>query len=138
MEVLRDTLTGGTLNCLRARGATPAQAPASWFLASAVHLNGPDEVDLIVLPNVANIAAPTNPGGCLLPAHGGPFWVLGPGVASGRYRLLLATYGLRLEVLNSRTNRYGDIRVGAGTTTLLYKFTVNQYQLAEKKTQPLR
>ncbi len=136
LQVLRDTLTGGIFNCLRARGTTPAQAPASWFQASAVHLNGPTEVDLIVLPNVLDIAKPTNPGGCLLPAHCGPFWVLGPGIASGRYGLLLATYGLRLEVLNSRTNRYRDIQIGSARTTALYKFTVQQYHLAEKKTDP--
>lgn len=136
LQVLRDTLTGGVFNCLKARGTTPAQAPASWFLASAIHLNGPNEIDLVVLPNVSTIANPANPGGCLLPAHGGPFWVLAPGIASGRYGLLLATYGLRLEVLNSRTNRYRDIRIGAGRTTSLYKFTVQQYQLAEKKTAP--
>jgi hypothetical protein len=136
LQVLRDTLTGGIFNCLKSRGVTPEQAPASWFLASAVHLNGPDEIDLIVLPNVPSISNPTNPGGCLLPAHGGLFWVLGPGIASGRYGLLLATYGLGLEVLNSRTNRYRDIQVGGESTALLYKFAVQQYQLAEKKTAP--
>jgi hypothetical protein len=136
LQVLRDTLTGGIFNCLKSRGATPAQAPASWFLASAVHLNGPNEVDLIVLPNAPNIAKPGNPGGCLLPANGGPFWVLGPGIASGRYGLLLATYGLRLEVLNSRTNRYRDIQIGTGRAALLYKFTVQQYQLSEKQIAP--
>lgn len=135
LQVLRDTLTGGTFNCLKAMGTTPAQAPASWFRASAVHLNGPNEVDLIVLPNVPNIAKLPSPAGCLLAAHGGPFWVLGPGIASGRYGLLLATYGLRLEVLSSRANRYRDIQVGSGRTTALYKFTVQQYQLAEKKTE---
>jgi hypothetical protein len=136
LQVLRDTLTGGTLNCLKARGITPEQAPASWFLASEVHLNGPNEIDFVVLPNVASDVDPKNPAGCLLPANGGPFWVLGPGIASGRYGLLLAAYGLRLEVLNSRTNRYKDIQIGDGRIALLYEFTVHQYQLAEKKTAP--
>lgn len=139
LQVLRDTLTGGTFNCLEAMGTTPEQAPASWFLASAVHLNGPNEVDLIVLPNELSIAKGPNPGGCLLAAHGGPFWVLGPGIASGRYGLLLETYADRLEVLNSRTNRYRDIQTGSasttGSTAQLYKFAVSQYQLAEKKTE---
>ena len=136
LQVLRDGLTGGVFNCLKARGATPEQAPASWFIASAVHLNGPEEVDLIVLPNAPSVAKPTNPGGCMLPAHGGRFWVLGPGIASGRYELLLATVGLRLEILNSRTNRYRDIQIGSGRTAELYKFMLQQYQLAEKKTNP--
>jgi hypothetical protein len=130
LQVLRDTLTGGTLNCLKSRGTTPEQAPASWFLASAVHLNGPNEIDLVVVPNVPNIAKPKNPGGCLLPANGGPFWVLGPGAASGRYGLFLATYAGRLDVLSSRTNGYRDIRTGYRSTVILYKFTVQQYQRA--------
>jgi len=142
LQVLRDTLADGILNCLKARGTTPEQVPASWFLASAVRLNGPNEVDLIVLPNVPDIERSGRPvpGGCLLPANGGPFWVLGPGIGSGRYGLFLATYGHRLEVLNSRTNRYRDIQIGTmstrGSTTAVYKFTVQQYQLAEKKTEP--
>jgi hypothetical protein len=140
LEVLRDTITGGSANCLKSRGVTPGQASASWFLASAVHLNGPDEVDLVVLLNEPAIAYPKNPGGCLLPANGNYFWVLGPGRASGKYRLLLETYGHRLEVLNSRTNRYRDIQAGyastAGSGASLYKFMLSQYQLAEKKTEP--
>ncbi len=136
LDVLRDTLSRGTVNCLKSRGTTPKQVPASWFLASAVHLNGPNEVDLIVLPNVPSIAKPGNSGGCLLPANGGPFWVLGPGIASERYGLLLAAYGHRLEVLDSRANGYRDIQMGTIRTALLYKFTVHQYQLSEKKTDP--
>lgn len=136
LQVLGDTLGPGTLNCLKARGATPDQVRASWFLASVVHLNGPNEVDLIILPNVPDIANPKNAGGCLLSAHGGPFWVLGPGIASGRYGLLLVAYADRLEILGSVTNGYRDIRAVTGRGTMLYKFTVHQYQLAEKKTEP--
>jgi hypothetical protein len=132
LQVLRDGLTGGTFNCLKSRGVIPGHAPASWFLASEVNLNGPNEIDLVVVPNASKIADPKNPGGCMLPAHGGRFWVLGPGIASGRYELLLATYGLRLEVLDSRTNRYRDIKVGEERTDLIYKFALQQYQLAQR------
>ena len=136
LQVLRDSLSRGTVNCLKSRGTTPDQVPASWFLASAVQLNGPSEVDLIVLPNVPNVSKPGSPGGCLLPASGGAFWVLGPGIASKRYGLLLATYAHRLEVLDSKTNGYRDIQMSTIRTALMYKFTVHQYQLAEKKTEP--
>ncbi len=136
LQVLRDSLSRGPVNCLKSRGVTPDQVPASWFLASAVHLNGPNEVDLIVLLNAPALAKPENPGGCLLPANGGPFWVLGPGIASGRYGLLLATYGHGMDILDSRTNGYRDIQIGSMRTTVIYKFTVQQYQLAEKKTEP--
>jgi hypothetical protein len=139
LQVLRD-LSRRPADCLKDSGITPEQVPASWFIASAVHLNGPNEVDLIVLLNEPAIAHPNIPGGCMLPANGNYFWVLGPGSASGKYRLLLESYGHGLDVLSSRTNRYRDIRIGTmrlnGTTTLLYKFTTQQYQLAEKKTEP--
>jgi len=140
LQVLRDSLSRGPVNCLKSRGITPDQVPASWFLASTVHLNGTDQIDFIVLLNAPALARPENPGGCLLPANGGPFWVLGPGIGSGRYGLLLAIYGHHLEVLNSRTNGYRDIQIGSmgitARTTAIYKFTVQQYQLAEKKTEP--
>lgn len=139
LQVLRD-LSRRPADCLKDSSVTPEQVPASWFIASAVHLNGPNEVDLVVLLNEPAIADPKIPGGCMLPANGNYFWVLGPGSANGKYSLLLESYGHRLEVLKSRTNGYRDIQIGAvnlrGSTTALYKFTVQQYQLAAKKTEP--
>jgi hypothetical protein len=136
LEVLRD-LSRRPADCLKRDGVTPAQVPASWFIASAVHLNGPNEVDLVVLLNEPAIAHPDVPGGCMLPANGNYFWVIGPGSGSGKYRLLIESYGHGLNVLNSRTNHYRDIQVGMvslnGATTLLFKFATQQYELAEKK-----
>lgn len=132
LDALRDSLNTGTVNCLKSMGITPEHASASWFQASAVHLNGPNEVDLVVFPYVPN-PSPTNPAGCMLPANFGLAWVLGPGIATGRYRLLLATGGLRLEVLNSRANRYRDIQVGQPGRMVLYKFSGQQYQAADGK-----
>jgi hypothetical protein len=138
LQVLRD-LSRRPADCLKHDGVTPEQVPASWFIASAVHLNGPDEVDFVVLLNEPAIAHPDIPGGCMLPANGNYFWVLGPESKSGKYRLLLESYGHGLEVLNSRTNQYKDIQIGMmnlnGATTLLFKFATQQYQLAEKKEQ---
>lgn len=132
LDALRDALNTDTVNCLKSMGITPKRASASWFQASAIHLNGPNETDLVVFPYVPN-PRPTTPAGCMLPANFGLAWVLGPGIATGRYRLLLATGGLRLEVLNSRTNRYRDIQVGQPGRTLLYKFAGQQYQVADGK-----
>lgn len=132
LDTLRDNLDTGIVKCLKSMGMTAERASASWFQASAIHLNGPNETDLVVFPNVPN-PSPTNPAGCMLPANFGLVWVLGPGIATGRYRLLLATGGLRLEVLNSRANRYRDIQVGQPGRTLLYKFTGQQYQVADRK-----
>lgn len=144
LEVLRDTLSmdRGTVNCLKKEDIAPEQVPASWFLASETHLDGPGEIDLIVQPNLPKIP----PGGppnvpearCLLGANVGPFWVLRN--TRGRYGLLLETYALGLEVLDSRANGYRDIQTVSSTavtrTTLLYKMAVAQYQLAQKKTEP--
>src|SRR5579863_5437115 len=55
LQVLRD-LSRRPADCLKDSGVTPEQVPASWFIASAVHLNGPDEVDFIVLLNEPAIA----------------------------------------------------------------------------------
>lgn len=139
LQVLRD-LSRRPADCLKDSNVMPEQVPASWFIASAVHLSGPNEVDLVVLLNEPAIAHPNIPGGCMLPANGNYFWVLGPRSADGKYRLLLESYGHRLEVLQSRTDGYRDIQIGTagtqGSARALYKFTVHQYQLAEKKTEP--
>lgn len=132
LDALRDNLDTDIVDCFKSKGITPEHASASWFQASAIHLNGPNEIDLVVFPYVPN-PSPTNPAGCMLPANFGLAWVLGPGTATGRYRLLLATGGLRLEVLNSRANRYRDIQVGQPGRTVLYKFSGQQYQTADGK-----
>lgn len=142
LQVLRDTLDRGTLNCLKHNGITPDEVPAAWFVASEIHLDGPEEVDLIVQPNLPRIATHDLPhyeaAGCLLGANVGPFWVLRN--TSGRYNLLLETYALGLEVLDSRSNFYRDIQTVASTavtrTTILYKMAVAQYQIAENKVAP--
>jgi hypothetical protein len=141
LQVLRDTLARGPLNCLKHNGITPDDVPATWFVASEIHLDGPEEVDLIVQPNLPKIMTNELPhheaAGCLLGANIGPFWVLRN--TSGRYGLLLETYALGLEVLDSRTNFYRDIQTAAATavaaTTVVYKMAVAQYQIAEKKTE---
>jgi len=143
LQVVRDTLHRGVVNCLNGHSITPEQAPASWFAASEIHLDGLEEVDLIVQPNLPKIVAHDVPlgegAGCLLGANVGPFWVIRRN-ASGRYGLLLETYALGLVVLDSRANFYRDIQTVASTattrTTVLYKMAVAQYQIAEKKTEP--
>ena len=93
-------------------------------------------MDLIVVPNAPQITGPTKAGGCMLPAHGGLFWVFGPQMPSDRYKLLLAAYGFGLTVLNSRTNGYRDIEVGEEKSNQIYKFNLQQYQLARKNAAP--
>jgi hypothetical protein len=138
LAVLRDTLSRGTANCIQdTEGLTPEQVPASWFVGSEIHLDGPEEVDLVVLPARMTSESPS-PNRCLYSAHGGPFWLLRN--INRKYELLLETYADGLGILDSRTNFYRDIQTWSTTvrttTTLLYKMDVGQYQLAEKKTEP--
>jgi hypothetical protein len=140
--VIRDSFVRGDLNCLKHFGTTPDEVPASWIVASEIHLDGPDEIDLIVRPNVLRIGAPDLPlreaSVCTLGANVIPFWVLRD--IKGRYGLLLETHALVLEVLDSRTNFYRDIQTVAATavthTTVLYKMSDAQYLFAERKTEP--
>jgi len=142
LQAIRDSFVRGDLNCLKHFGTTPDEVPASWFVASEIHLGGPDETDLIVRPNVLRIARHELPlheaSGCMLGANVIPFWVLRN--IRGRYALLLETHALGLEVLDSRSNFYRDIRATAATagthTTVLYKMSDAQYQFAERKTEP--
>jgi hypothetical protein len=131
--VLTDFLGQGTTNCLKNMAKlTPERVPASWFVASEIHLNGPNEVDLIVQPNNDTRELGS---GCLRGAHVVPFWVLTKG---RRYELLLATDADALQVLDSRTNGHRDIQTTAHTaisnTVLLFKFFA-QYQLSKKRTE---
>lgn len=103
-------------------------------------MDGPEEIDLIVRPDVFKLGTRKLPeaASCLLGANVIPFWVLRN--IDGRYLLLLETYALELDVLDSRTNYYRDIQTVSSTavvrTTLVYKMAVAQYQLADKKTEP--
>jgi hypothetical protein len=55
LQVLRDSLGRGAVNCLKHNGITADDVPASWFVASEIHLDGPEEIDLIVQPNLPKI-----------------------------------------------------------------------------------
>jgi len=132
LVVLTDSLGQGTTNCIRNMAKLTADlVPASWFVGSEIHLDGPDEIDLIVQPNDD---ARESGSVCLRGAHVVPFWVLRKG---RRYELLLATDADTLQVLDSRTNRYRDIQTAAHTavssTVLLFEFYIAQYQ-KEKRT----
>ena len=146
LQVIRDNLSlPPVAGCLERNGMTPEQVPASWFAASEIHLAVPEEVDLIVQPNLPKMVSHEIPpdtakaANCLLGANVGRFWVIRKN-PSGRYSLLLATVALGLEVLDSQANFYRNIRTGASTAvtsiTIVYKMYVGQYHVAEKKTEP--
>ncbi len=135
LQVLRSSQR--VLRCLSMEGIAADQVPAGWFVGSEIHLNGEDETDLVVLPNVPKIVAyefpPSLNGGCLLGAHTGPFWVLRS--TGSKYELLLETDAEVLEVLNSRTKGNRDIKEVTGfigtVVSETFGFDGEKYQPSE-------
>jgi hypothetical protein len=111
-----------------ADNAAADEMPASWFLASEIHLDGPTETDIIV----------KGVGGLRLP-HAALFWVFRTRL--GRHELILKTGGDALAALNTRRNGYREIRVDSNTaraTTLtIYEFDGQRYQARRTKTRPI-
>lgn len=136
LQVLRGALSRGELNCVRVEEVRPEEIPSSWFVASEIHLDGPDEIDLIIQPQA--LSKSPSPNRCLFGAHAVPFWILAK--ADEGYRLLLNTTGDALQVMDQRTKGYRDIEVSSLTavtrTALILKFDGNRYQLAERRSQP--
>jgi hypothetical protein len=110
-------------SCLREAG-TSDRIPSSWFVASEVHLDGPDERDLIILPK----------NGCFLGANLGPFWIVRNSPEG--YRLVLSWVAHDLEVLPTRSNGYHDIRLTSATadmiSTTICRFDGQKYQPFKK------
>jgi hypothetical protein len=134
LQFLRDTLGRGTVNCIKnVNGLTPERVPASWFVASEIHLDGPNEADLIVRPR--DLEESPSPNRCLFGAHVVPFWVLRN--RDGKYDLLLQTGGDGLQVLDSRTKGYRDIKAvgltAVSITFLRYQFNGEKYQPSERE-----
>jgi hypothetical protein len=135
LEILRhdETVKG----CLRDNEPTPENPFSSWFVAATIHLGGPSERDLIVLPNPG-----WQPGyGCWYSASGIQwFWIFRR--AEEQYKLVLAVHGNDIEILRTQHSGHRDIRsatilsAGRFGTTILYRFDGNQYQEYQRnKTQ---
>jgi len=111
----RDGLVKGVLE----NENIPAERiPASWFSASAIHLAGAREVDLIVMS--------------VGPVHGANvtwFWAFRPSAAG--CELIFSGGGHDLEVKNTRSNGYREIEKLAVTmqkvSTVVYRFDGKQY-----------
>src|SRR5579863_7924149 len=105
LQLLRDTFPPGTSDGIQDKGTRLDQVPAPWFVASEIHLDGSNEVDLVVRPDVLKLGTHGLPHSeasvCMLGAAVIPFWVLRN--VGGRYLLLLETDAVELDVLDSRT-----------------------------------
>lgn len=128
-EGLLKTLRNDASVDLVTGGLAPDQLPpAGWFLASEIHLAGPDEVDLVV-EGVGKLR------GSIVC----PFWVFGK--TSQGYHLILRAALEQLKVLDSRSSGYRDIQAWITIprrmrTIMLFKFDGHQYQLAKSVETP--
>jgi hypothetical protein len=104
----------------------PKQVPNSWFLASVVHLAGPDEKDIVVM------------GQCpVCGANVAPFWIFRPTVNG--YEQVMSGGGLSLSVCKHRTHGYLDIETSLVSMqkpwTGTWRYDGQKYHLVPDKKQ---
>lgn len=100
----------------------------SWFSASAIHLSGPNEMDLVV------VGKPPLAGGNTV-----PFWIF---LATSRgYQLVLMQSAHDLTVKNTRWKGYREIEASAESAvefySAMFRFDGNQYIKRSGKTKRL-
>ena len=105
---------------LLAKGQKPDEMPASWFVASEINLKDDSMSDLIVMAVESR----------LLGANIVPFWNFRNTLQG--HELALTVSALSLEVLDTKTNGYRDIRTSAATAksgyTIIFKFDGKEYR----------
>ena len=111
-------------------GQTPADMPASWFVASSIHLNDDDLPDLVVVAE--------NPR--LLGANLVPYWIF-RNTPQG-HELVLPVMSLGLKVSKSTNNGYRNIiatEVAAGKIRdTVYTFNGSKYRVARKSKERIQ
>jgi hypothetical protein len=126
----------GVKSCLEYNPLVPGQLLGSWFIASEIHLDGPNERDLVILPT-------PHPGDTYMCFHSvsgiGQFWVFRK--IGERYQLVLKASGTGLLILKTRNNGYRSIQTGsvgqAGryVTTITFRFDGQRYREYRNITQ---
>ncbi len=112
--------------CRKENPIPPGTSLASWFVASEIHLGGPDEADLVVLP-----IAQGNHFLCFHSVEGiGWFWVFRQ--VGAHYELVLKTAGLGLIIRDARHHGYRDIQngmaFGTHSSQTTYRFENGKYR----------
>jgi hypothetical protein len=129
LAMLRTDSEVRTSRCVD-QGQPSPDISASWFEASQIHLDGPEEIDLLVKAK----------DGCLFGANIGPFWIFKK--TQHGYELLLDVSALGLELLPSRTNGHKDVSVGAvaggKAVSAFHKFDGRRYQESENKVEEMK
>jgi hypothetical protein len=119
--------------CRKENPIPPGASLASWFVASEIHLTGPDEADLVVLP-----VAQESPYLCFHSVEGiGWFWLFRQ--VGAHYELVLKTAGLGLIIRNTRHHGYRDIQngmaFGTHSSQTTYRFENGKYRDYLSETQ---
>lgn len=119
--------------CRQENPLPPGTSLASWFVASEIHLDGPHEADLVVLPlSQGNLLL------CFHSAEGiGWFWVFHQ--VGAHYELVLKTAGLGLIIRDVKHRGYRDIWSGAAFGThsseTTYRFENGKYREYRRQAQ---
>ena len=118
-------------SCLGVEKSSRDLPPASWFIASEIHLARADETDLIVLP-ASRPAAEMKPApnACFFGPYTTKWWILRK-VNEG-YQVILTVDAHDIGLKQTRSNGYRDIEAGIstmqGTTVTVYKFDGHHYE----------
>jgi hypothetical protein len=107
-------------SCRKSANVSAEEIPASWFIASAIHLDGPNEEDLVILPKNQ----------CMNGANTGPFWIARK--ESMGYAVILSTGGNDLLILRSEHKGHSDVQVlthlADKVTTVTFEFDGQNYK----------
>jgi len=137
--VLEELQTDGTVkSCLKDNPLEPGKSLSSWFVASVIHLDGPREADLAVVPSFQGQERM-----CFQsPAGIGLFWLFRK--HGERYELILSTWGGGLEILTTKTDSHRDVRTGTlgqagrSLTNITFHFNGTRYVANKETTQEQR
>jgi hypothetical protein len=114
------------LRYLSAKGESAGDLTTDAFLASEIHLNGPGEIDLIVIGR-----------GRLRGANVVTFWVIRK--SAKKFTVILKTVAHDLRIQDDRWNGFRNIETAspiAGTASVvLYKFDGKRYKVFQTKSE---
>lgn len=126
-------------SCLGGQGSPHEMPPASWFVASEIHLARADEFDLIVLPApLSGAEMKPAPNACFVGPYTTKWWILRK--VAEDYEVILSVDAHDIEVTKTKSRGYRDIEAGItsmqGTTTTRYRFDGKHYQRFREKVNP--
>jgi hypothetical protein len=115
-------------NVLDYENLTAEQLPRSWFLASAVHLDGPQENDLLVIANNK-----------LMGANVTTFWLFMQ--TPNGVKLVLTAPAHDLFIKSSRSHGHRDIKMVGMTAirimSVTFRYDGNHYQKSSSSDEPI-